>query len=452
MKRPNIVLITWHDLGDWLRCYGHGDVESPCLDRLAEEGALFANHFCTAPQCSPSRASIVTGLMPHCTGVIGLTHRGFDMNRDQATTAQILREAGYSTHLIGLQHECHDAHWEGYDEVLSGRPDKPMSARSDAQSTADQAGEIFRRYTSSGGKPFFLAIGTRDVHRPLGETYEAGTLARVKLPPYLPECDAARIDMAVFYHRIKQADRQMGRIFDALERSGLAEDTLVVFTTDHGAPIPRAKTTMYDPGLRTALIIRWPGRIPAGSRSDALLSNVDLLPTVLELANVGVPTGLHGRSFAGLLTGGDYEGRKEVFAEMTWHTYYCPTRAVRTTTHKYIRNYRPHYPMVVEGGAIVRCGPEVIEEHYSAPLPEEELYDLETDPYELEDLARDKEYASLKESLRGRLFDWLKATDDPILRGPVPNPKPETTNPDFWVEENGRFRLRQPGPWEGLEP
>jgi len=452
MKRPNILLITWHDLGDWLRCYGHDDVESPCLDRLAEEGTLFERYFSTAPQCSPSRASLVTGRMPHWTGVLGLTHRGFDMRRDQTTMAMLLREAGYSTHLVGLQHECGDARWEGYDEVLSGKPDQPMSARGDAQSTADQAEKFFRRHARTTGRPFFLAIGVRDVHRPLGDTYEGDAPGRVKLPAYLPDCDAARIDMAVFYYRIKQADWQMGRIFDALDRHHLAEDTLVLFTTDHGAPIPRAKTTMYDPGLKTALLMRWPGRVPAGRRTDALLSNVDLLPTVLELADVEAPENLHGRSFAGVVTGQEGEGREAVFAEMTWHTYYCPLRAIRTKTHKYILNYRPYYPMVVEAGAISRYGSEIIERHYAAPLPVEELYDLENDPNELCNLADDKTYAALQARLRAKLLDMMERIDDPILNGPVPNPKPETTTPDFWVEQDGRFRLRQPGPWVGIEP
>ena len=448
MKKPNILMITWHDLGDWLRCYGHDDVESPRLDDLAEGATLFGNYFCTAPQCSPSRASIVTGLMPHNTGVMGLTHRGFDMNRDQTTMAQILREAGYSTHLIGLQHECNDPQWEGYDERFTGSGAKRKSAGRDAESAANAAEEFFQRHSESGDKPFFLAIGTSDVHRPHGDTYEPDVLAGVKLPPYLPDRDEARMDMAVYYHKIKHADRQMGRIFDALERFDLADDTLVIFTTDHGAPIPRAKTTMCDSGLRTALIMRLPGRIPAGERSDALLSNVDLLPTVLELADIEVPTGLHGRTFAGLFTGEDYQGRNEVFAEMTWHTYYCPTRAIRTATHKYILNYRPDYPTVVETGPIARYGVELIEECYSAPLPEEELYDLRTDPHELNNLAGTEENSVLKECLRERLLDWLKETDDPILKGFVPNPKPETTNPDIWIEQDGRFRLKRPGPWE----
>jgi len=113
MKRPNIILITWRDLGDWLGCYERRDVKSPCLDRLAGEGARFTNYFASAPQCSPSRASIVTGRMPHTTGVLGLTHRGFDMHRQQATLPQALRHAGYTTHLIGIQHECRDPEWEG---------------------------------------------------------------------------------------------------------------------------------------------------------------------------------------------------------------------------------------------------------------------------------------------------------------------------------------------------
>ena len=440
MNRPNIILITWHDLGDFLGCYGHRDVASPCLDQLAREGALFEDYFCTAPQCSPSRASIVTGLMPHSTGVLGLTHRGFDMGRGMTTLPQIMRRSGYSTHLIGLQHECRDPKWEGYDDV--------RAQGKGAKSAADQAIAFLREPRR---KPFFLAIGTNDVHRPHGDDCEPEVFGRVQLPPYLPQEDIARTDMAIFYRRIREADEQMGRIAAALDDSALAADTILVFTTDHGAAIPRAKQTLFDQGLRTALIARWPGHIEAGLRRDALLSNVDLMPTLLDLIGVAARPGLHGRSFGSLLLGQPYEPRDAIFAELTWHCHYRPMRAIRTATHKLVVNFCPGLPMLVEDGPIRRYGPELIDQHYSEPRPEEELYDLAADPWEQRNVAANPAYAPVKASLRGRLMEFLESTDDPILRGAIPNPEPERTKREFWIEEDGRFRIDPNGDWNALK-
>jgi len=443
MKRPNIILITWHDLGDWLGCYERRDVKSPCLDRLAGEGARFTNYFASAPQCSPSRASIVTGRMPHTTGVLGLTHRGFDMHRQQATLPQALRHAGYTTHLIGIQHECRDPEWEGYDDIRArGR---------DAKAAADQAEAFLHEMAGEHRPPFFLAIGTTDVHRPFGHGHDETLPRRIELPPYLPDRDVARLDMATLCRCIEKADRHMGRVLDAVDRAGLADSTLVVFTTDHGPAIPRAKQTLFDPGLRTALLMRWPGTIAAQARYDQLLSNVDLMPTLLDLVRAEAPPGMQGHSFKALLTGKAYEPRDAIFAELTWHCHYRPMRAIRTREHKYIMNLCPGLPMLVEDGAIVRYGPKLIERCYGEPRPQEELYDLELDPWEKHDIARDPRYKAIRDDLRSRLMAWMKDTDDPILDGPVPNPEPETAKREFWIKKGGRFQMDPKGDWAALE-
>lgn len=453
---PNIVQIVWHDLGDWLGCYGHAAVRSPSLDRLAAQGVLFERYFATAPLCSPSRASMLTGLMPHATGVTGIVRRGFDMDRSMVPLPQLLKRAGYATTLIGLQHECLDPRWEGYDEVIG--------ERSSATYVADQAEAFLARHARTGPaprpahagrQPFFLAIGTHDVHRPHGTAYDPAILRELQdhpVPPYLPDHDVSRLDLAIFFSRIQEADRQMGRILDALDRAGLADDTLVVFTTEHGAQIPRAKITPYDPGLEIALLMRWPGRLRPGTRVEALLSNLDYLPTLCDLIGIPPPEGLHGRSFAGLLTDGAYEPRSEVFAELTWATHYRPVRAIRTERHKFIVNYEPGLPVHIGGGDINRYGPELIEARYGTPLPAEELYLLEEDPYELRNLVDDPVQAGVREDLRRRLRGWLEATDDPILRGPVPNPDPSNTHLPIWVPDGDRFVLRRPSYWQTAEP
>lgn len=438
MKRPNILLITWHDLGDFLHCYGHDDVESPYLDRLAEQGTLFENHFCTAPQCSPSRASMVTGMMPHSTGVMGLTHLGFEMHRDQVPLARFLKDASYSTHLIGTQHECGDVAWEGYEEKRSDG--------SEADEVAEAAIAFLKEKSRRTERPFFLAIGTRNVHRvaPDGgfpHGYDPEVADRLAPPPYLPNNETVRKDMASLYRDIKEADRHMGRIFDALDENGLAENTLVIFTSDHGPDYPHMKMTLYDHGIKTPLIMRWPGAIPAGERSDFLLSSLDIVPTISELVDVELPRKPQGRSFKGLLTGQAYEPRQELFAEITWHTTYQPLRAIRTEQYKYIINYRPGYPMIVGGAVIKQFGLELIESTYATPQPEEELYDLHQDPHEMKDVAGDPAFESVRQNLRVRLLAWLRETDDPILSGPVLHPEPEMAWPDLWVEKDGRFRI-----------
>ena len=441
--RPNVMLIVWHDLGDFLGCYGHRGIESPHLDALAEQGALFECYFATAPQCSPSRASIVTGLMPHTTGVMGLTHLGFRMHMDRGFRAlpHYFRQAGYSTTLLGMHHEMPDLDWAGYDRHIGGRLDPQINERSAAY-MAEQAEAFFGRHDRS--QPFYLAIGTQDVHRqgPSGRFPIRGEpvdLDRVNLPPYLPDEPRVRYDVASLYRYIQEADTHMGRIFAALDASGLRENTIVIYTSEHGPDYPHMKQTLYDAGLKVPLIICWPDHINAGQRFDALVSSVDLAPTLLELAGIEVSQTFHGRSFANLLTGGHYEPRSELFAEFTWHNYYQPIRAIRTSNAKYILNFRPNMPSVI-GPALTRIfGHDLLEQYYSDPLPEEEFYDLLLDPHELTNRADDPNYASTRQDLRTSLMDWLQTTGDPILEGPVLHPEPDKARPDFWVKRNEQF-------------
>ena len=441
MNKPNIIFMIWHDLGDWLGCYGHGDVDSPCLDRLAKQGALFENYFCTASQCSPSRSSIVTGRMPHSTGVLGLIHRGYDMDRSQVPMPQVLRNAGYSTRLIGVEHECRDPYWEGYDVV--------QADLEDAASVATRAVTFLNEQAPNSAQPFFLSVGLDDVHRPYGNDFDPKKAETISLPDYLPDCDEARMDMAVFCKRIEKADHHMGRILDALDATGLAEDTLVIFTTDHGAGIPRSKATLYDQGIKTTLIMRWPGIIKPGSRYCELLSNIDLFPTIADFINIEIPLAPQGRSFKTLLTDEAYFPRDEIFAEMSMGRF---LRAIRTPRYKYIFNFTPGVPMGVEGGAIARYGAEIIEQHFAVPLPEEELFDLETDPPELNNLAYNEDFKALRQGLHDRLFDWLQKTDDPILKGPIINPEPENAGKESWIQENGQFKISRTEGWTHCRP
>ena len=252
----------------------------------------------------------------------------------------------------------------------------------------------------------------------------AAPSADVEVPAYLPQGQEAATELSALNVTIAQMDSAAGRVMAALERSGRAESTLVLFTTDHGLAMPRAKCTLYDPGLEVALLISWPGAIAANGASSELISNLDTLPTLLEAAEVAAPPGLQGRSFLPLLRGGQYEPRDAIFAEKTFHSYYDPMRCIRTRRHKLIRNFEAAFAVEVPGdiqqGAVFRANPA----RYSTDRPSVvELYDLEADPLEERNLAGDPAARAVEEQLSAALWAWMRDTGDPLLNGPVPSPR-----------------------------
>ena len=415
---PNIVFITCHDLGRHLGCYGQKSVKSEALDELARQGAIFDNSFCTAPQCSPSRAALHTGRHAHSVGVLGLAHYPFSwrLHPDQMHVARRLREAGYDTTLIGVQHVTHTSSVPalGYNHAYPIEP---------APAIGKRAQKVIEALAGSD-HPFYLEIGFFEPHRPYdwGKT-KPDSSKGVRLPHYIPNGPEAIAEFAALQGMILSMDKAIGDILKALENNNLAEETLVIFTTDHGLAMPRAKCTLYDPGIGTSLLMRWPSKgISGGRRFSELISHVDILPTMLEAIGLPVPDNLHGKSFWSLLQGYDYEPNEVIFAEKTYHTHYEPMRAIRTQNHKLIINFdvglqfdvpsdicqSPIYPLVIDQ--------QVGEREYI------ELYDLETDPKEMVNLAGCPEVADLEKSLIDRLRRWMVETDDPLLRGPIASP------------------------------
>jgi len=411
--RPNIIEIIWHDLGDWLSCYHRPDVPSPCLQAFADEAVVFENHFGTAPLCSPSRASLKTGRYPQSNGILGLTHRGWRYREGEKDMPLFLREAGYETFLCGTQHERHDLSELTYRHVFEKQPVP-------AGRTADMAVE-FLSARASQAQPFFLSVGFHEVHRPYGTHYDPVVAERLMVPGFLPDEPIVRKDMATFYECIRKTDAAVGRILDALRHADFADHTLVYFTSDHGPEFPRAKATLYAPGIKVALIMKCTGLFAPGTRVSELTSHVDVLPTLLEAAGVPIGEEIQGRSFLRLLTGGEYEPRDAIFAQDTWHGgEYEPMRCVRTRRHGYIRNYLPGWPVQMAGTYVQRYGEEFINSHFAHPRPAEGLYDLEADPWERHNLAGNPECRDIQQKLSDRLDAWLKQVDDPILQGPVP--------------------------------
>lgn len=416
-RRANVLFITCHDLGKHLGSYGHPTVHTPALDALAGSGLRFDRFFCTAPQCSPSRASMHTGRYPHATGVLGLAHHpfGWRLAPSERHLAHLLGDAGYSTTLVGMQHLIDRGQAEelGYERVLPVAP---------APEEAEVTSQLLRELAATG-RPFYLELGFEEPHRP----YDFGGAQPddsqgVEVPPYLPDVPEARADMAAFQGAVRVMDAAVGRVLAALDDLGLAESTWVVFAADHGIAMPRAKGTLYDPGIEVAFLMRPPGSSTRKGPVSALLSNVDVVPTMLEGLQLPLPGNLQGQSFWSLLTGGEYTPRTAIYAEKTFHTYYEPMRCIRTSTHKYIVNLE--VSTAVDVPADVRESPvyPLVRHDFGRVRDQVELYDLTADPLEQTNLAGQSSVAAIEEDLRTRLLRWMRDTGDPILQGPVASP------------------------------
>jgi N-sulfoglucosamine sulfohydrolase len=425
-RRPNMLLVTCHDLGRYLGCYGRTTVRTPNLDALAADGVRFGRAFCTAPQCSPSRASLVTGRYPHSNGMMGLSQGdfGWALHPGERHLGGFLRDAGYRTCLIGVAHDLHLAPAAPMDEALLGGHGDQVSDAAVARLDAFAADE----------RPFYLHLGYGEPHRRaathpdyrgfVGDYMAPDDALGVALPGYVLDEPSARAEVAELQGAVRYVDAQIGRVLDHLCGLGLADDTLVLFTTDHGVALPRAKMSRDDPGIETALLLRLPSRGWINGRTrDQLVSNVDVLPTLLELLGVEVPAAVQGRSFLGLLDGEPYRARAEVFGELTYHTYYDPRRCVRTERHKLILNFGtapafmdPTQSWRPRTSTVVPANPA------GATAPLLELYDLAADPLEHKNLADEPTAAPVRQELLRRLHGWMRATDDPLLRGAVAAP------------------------------
>lgn len=427
---PNILFLHCHDLGQHLHCYGVDGVQSPNLDRFASEGVLFENSFCTAPQCSPSRASIFTGRYPHSNGVMGLTHADFawDLNPDERHLGQILADAGYATAGVGVIHE-----------TRSGGKRCGFADYSNASLAAEMADAAIARLTEfskAPGKPFYLQAGCTEPHRLASKDANADqgftggrippdSSRGITVPPYLRETEGTRTELAELQGAVRYMDGHMGRVLDAVNRLGLEQNTLVIFASDHGIAMPRAKCSLYEPGLRTSFLLRYPRRDGwhGGIRHPQLISNIDCLPTILDAAGLPVPGNVQGRSLAPLLDGRPYTERDRIFGEITYHDYYDPRRSVRTAGQKLIVNFSSA-PAFMDPSQSWRPRSDTVvpPNHALAYHAAYEFYDLTRDPWEQNDLSKDPAWAAMLDQLRRQLAEHLQSTRDPILAGAVTGP------------------------------
>src|SRR5271163_3914483 len=326
--RPNIVYIHSHDSGRYLSPYGQS-VPTPHLQRLAQEGILFRKAFSAAPTCSPSRAALLTWLYPHSSGMLGLAHRGFSLNDYQQHIVHTLKPAGYTSVLAGLQHVATVPETIGYDQVL---PHKDTSAVHVAPAAV---GVLDSRPTS----PFFLDIGFFETHREYPEATPEDKANYSPLPRPIPDTAATRGDFARYRASARILDEGVGKVLEAIDRNGYRENTLIISTTDHGISFPRMKCNLTDDGWGVSLIMRGPGGFSGGKVLDAMVSHLDVFPTLCELAGVPAPTRLEGKSLLPLVRGEAAEIHEEIFAEVNYHASYEPKRAARTRRWKYIRHF-----------------------------------------------------------------------------------------------------------------
>jgi arylsulfatase A-like enzyme len=385
----------------------------PNVQALADQGVLFRQAFCAAPTCSASRACLLTGQYSQTNGMLGLAHRGWSLRDYRHHIVHTLRAAGYTSVLIGEQHISKEPDVIGYDEVM-----KVSTTRVDT--VAPLAMEVLRRRRE---RPLFLSVGFFETHR---EFLGPGSLRDVqysKPPNNLPDTPEIRADVAAFKASARALDHGVGMVLSQLDAAHLAEDTLIIFTTDHGMPFPGAKATLYDRGLGVTLILRGPEPFGGGRVIDALVSHIDIYPTVCEHLGIPRPPFLQGVSLIGLLRGEIAQAREEIFAGSTWHAAYEPQRAIRTRRHKYIRRWgertTPVLPNTDDGPS-----KEYLLAHGWAAreLAKEQLYDVLFDPNEANDLAADAAHAAILEDLRERLERWMRETADPLLAGRVDPP------------------------------
>jgi arylsulfatase A-like enzyme len=414
-RRPNILYLHSHDTGRYIEPYGHA-LRTPNMQRLAEEGVTFRRAFCAAPTCSPSRASLLTGQCAHANGMIGLAHRGFRLNDPSQHLATTLRDAGYRTVLAGVQHvTTGDPAELGYTEVAD-------RTEHDTPATVRSAINAIQQAASNPETPFFLDAGFFETHRPFPAAPTESDRF-VAPPPTLPDTPGTRRDMADFQASLTILDDAYGAILAALDASGLSENTLVIATTDHGIAFPWMKCNLTDHGTGVLLIVRGPGGFSGGRVCDALVSHLDLYPTICELAGIDPPAWLEGRSMLPLARGEEDAIRGEVFAEVTYHAAYEPQRMIRTDRHLLIRRFGDRRVPVLPNLDDSPSRDVVLEAGYAAvELPAIALYDNVLDPQQRQNVADLPAWRETRDDLLARLEAWMVATDDPLLGGDVPLP------------------------------
>jgi arylsulfatase A-like enzyme len=343
----------------------------------------------------------------------------WEVNPEVSTLPQLLQDAGYTTACFGTWHISAEFWDRGIEE---GNQDANCD-----RAAANVTGYL-QRYSQDESQdiPFFVMVSFGEPHRPFTDEWpDLQKPEDVVVPGYLDDTPEMREEMVRFYGGVSRMDAAVGQVLDALAECGLGENTLVVFTTDHGIGMPLAKGTLYDPGIKIPLILSWAGRVQGGQRCDGLTSNVDLLPTILDAVGERerIPEDLDGHSLWPFVERGEDVAHKHVFAEQTWHDFYEPIRAIRTKQYKLVRNFEPGTGLQIAADILYTPSVSVMREKLRDwPRPEIELYDLVQDPWERNNLAGNPDTQEIERGLLSELDGWLSRTGDPILDGVVAAP------------------------------
>lgn len=446
--RPNILFLLSDDhSAPYLGCYGCDDVRTPTLDRLAADGIRFDRMFVGCPQCVPSRATWMTGRSPVSVRMVRFTS---PLPPDVPALPDLLRDrGGYFTGVAGRSY-----HLDGPGGT--GKRAAPVSAavlEKHGLRTFLQRADYYdktgaREYArqmaafldaAPKDKPWFFWLNFSDPHHPWDTRRADGGRpdpAKLTLPAHLPDLPGVRSDLAKYLAEIEHLDEDVAGVLAVLRERGLDQRTLVVFSGDNGMAMPHGKGSLYDPGIHVPLVIRWPGVVQPGRTTSALVSGEDFAPTLLEVAGVEAPAAMSGRSYLSILRGSDKPIREYIFAERGPHggdgamrpdvqaSTFDLARCVRSSRFKLIYNCTPHQPvapvdsqqdpswqeMLAANHAGTLAAP-FVQTYFTTPRPTYELYDLDADPGELNNLAGQSEYADeerqLKEALAEKMIlDW----------------------------------------------
>lgn len=449
-KLPNIVYLHSHDSGRYIQPYGYA-VATPALQQFAEEGVLFRQAFCAAPTCSPSRAALLTGQMPHQCGMLGLSHMGFELNDYSKHLVHTLQQAGYYCALSGIQHvdgptsDCKERYALriGYDTVLDLAD---MKSQWDHAAAHLRAAEFLR---TAPTQPFFLAVGLGETHRVFPEPVNEAEIKYCRPPSPIADTPQTRRDMAGYMESARIMDNKMGQVLAALRESGLADNTLVIITTDHGLPFPAMKCNLTDHGTGVMLMLRGPGGFSGGRVIDAQVSHLDIFPTLCELSGINPPDWLIGSSLVPLAQETMQEIHPQLFSEVNYHASYEPMRAIRTTRWKYIRRFDHR-----DAPIMMNCDESASRSLWQQNgwnkrlFADEQLFDLLFDPHESCNLATEVEMQPVLADMRTRLQQAMADTADPLLNGPIELP---TGAAVFPRDAQSFGEAVRPGPLNPLE-
>lgn len=419
--RPNFIFFISDDISQEDHgCYGHPVIKTPEIDRLAAGGMRFDQAYLTISSCSPSRCSIITGRYPHNTGAPELHSKLPD---DQVRFPELLREAGYYTALSGKNH-MFGKEDRAFDKITRGG--EPGGSSDWVQLVRDRPKD----------QPFFFWFAAYDAHRGWKVSDHAPEYEPddVVVPPYNVDGPVTREDLALYYHEVSRFDHFVGKVRAELERQGVLDHTFLVVSSDNGRPFPRAKSRLYDSGIKTPWVVHFPELIKQGAVTQSFVSTIDLSATCLELAGVGIPECVQGRSFVPVLKDPKASVRDVVFAEQNWHVYHNQSRLVRWGDFAYIRNYFPNQMnLCSESDITYPAGKELWEaqaegrghknywQTFVNPCPKEELYDLSRDPDQLTNLAEQAAMADALKQGREMLAEWTRQTGDTVPDNPTPN-------------------------------